>query len=118
VELAHLKKSVKRWSKCHTRASKFTSWGALSPAWTELVVCDVLPRLQSRRRRQSQLCRVFQAVFASHPAAPPPPAPAAAPAQYAAITTAERRAQLAALTAAMEGGGGRELKAMAFFVCV
>ena len=40
VKFVHLKKSVKGWSKYDTKGERVQFLGALSPAWTELVVCD------------------------------------------------------------------------------
>ena len=83
VKFVHLKKSAKGWSKYDTKGKRVQFLGALSPAWTEVLVCD------------------------ASTATPVVAAAAAEPTlvNYAAIATAERRAQLAVLTAAMEGVG-------------
>ena len=40
VKLVHLKKSAKGWSKYDTKGERVQFLGALSPAWTEVLVCD------------------------------------------------------------------------------
>ena len=42
VKFVHLKKSMKGWSSYSTVKKRVQFLEALSPAWTELVVCDAL----------------------------------------------------------------------------
>ena len=114
VKYVHLK-SMKGWSSYSTVKKRVQFLEALSPAWTELVVCGALaatPVLAAAAAAAAAEPTWPGASGGSaptpgwpHTTPPLPPAPAAAPIKYAAMTPAQRRAQMAALTAAMEADG-------------
>ena len=113
VKFVHLKKSMKGWSSYSTVKKRVQFLEALSPAWTELVVCDALaatPVLAAAAAAAEPTWPGASGGSAPppgwpHTTPPLPPAHAAAPINYAAMTPAQRRAQMAALTAAMEADG-------------